>query len=405
MPQREGELNNGEEKRHLLVLASTYPRWAGDPEPGFVHELSKRLTGKFYVTVLCPHATGALPREDMEGVRVIRYRYAPERLERLVNDGGIVTNLKRHRWMLLLLPTFVLAQLFWLWKLGRRRHTDVIHAHWLVPQGFLVALLESVGCNMAPFMVTSHGADLFALRGKGLDAIKRFTLRHASSATVVSQAMQKAVVKLGIAEEKIAVEPMGVDLQTRFFPAPASPRQTEMLLFVGRLVEKKGLQYLLEAMPLILAQRPGVQLTIAGFGPELAARQQQVAALGLEARVHFLGAIAQADLPALYRSAAVFVAPFVEAASGDQEGLGLVVVEALGCGCQVVISDLPATREFGEIPGLQRVKPADPETLATAILAQLAKPDPILPQKNPALMRFDWQARAERYAHLLGGLT
>ncbi len=388
-------------KPRLLVLASTYPRWAGDPEPGFVHELAKRLTSRFAVTVLCPHAEGALARETLEGVEVIRYRYAPARWEKLVNDGGIVTNLKRHRWMLLLLPTFALAQLLWLWKLGRGSRTDVIHAHWLVPQGFLVALLDAIGCNMAPFMVTSHGADLFALRGKFLDAVKRFTLRHAARVTVVSQAMQKAITALGIDAERIAVEPMGADLQTRFCPDPAVPRQPDTLLFVGRLVEKKGLQYLLQAMPHILAERPDVQLTIAGFGPELAARQQQVTELGLSAHVQFLGAVPQAELPALYRCAAVFVAPFIEAASGDQEGLGLVVVEALGCGCQVVISDLPATREFGEIPGLQRVKPADPETLATAILAKLAKPDPILPQKNPALMRFDWQARAGRYGQLL----
>lgn len=389
----------------LLILASTYPRWAGDPEPGFVHELAKRLTNRFAVTVLCPHAEGALVRETLDGVAVIRYRYAPVRWEKLVNDGGIVTNLRRHPWMLLLLPSFILSQWFWLWHLGHRRHHDVIHAHWLIPQGFLIAVLQAIGRNMAPFMVTSHGADLFALRGRLFAATKRFVLRRAKKATVVSAAMKKAIAELGVEPEKISIEPMGVDLQTRFFPDPAVPRDPNTLLFVGRLVEKKGLQYLLQAMPHALAQRPGVQLKIAGFGPELAARQQQVAALGLSAHVQFLGAVPQAELPALYRRASIFVAPFVEAASGDQEGLGLVVVEALGCGCPVVISDLPATREFGEIPGLQRVPPADPAALATALLARLAQSEETTPWQAPALMRFDWQARAERYAYLLGRLT
>ena len=100
----------------LLVLASTYPRWTGDPEPGFVHELSKRLADDFRVIVLGPHAPDAKPREMLEGVEVVRYRYAPERWETLVNDGGIVTNLKLQRWKLLLVPGFVLMQAWCAWR-------------------------------------------------------------------------------------------------------------------------------------------------------------------------------------------------------------------------------------------------------------------------------------------------
>src|ERR1700735_2418201 len=94
----------------LLVLASTYPRWRGDPEPGFVHELAKRLTDQFHVIAIVPAAPGAAAREILDDVEVIRYRYAPHRFETLVNDGGIVTNLRRHRWKVLLVPPFVLAQ-------------------------------------------------------------------------------------------------------------------------------------------------------------------------------------------------------------------------------------------------------------------------------------------------------
>lgn len=386
----------------LLVLTSTYPRWVGDPEPGFVHELSKRLTSAFQVTVLCPHALGALPRQTLDGVEVIRYRYAPARWERLVNDGGIVTNLRRHPWMLLLLPGFILSQWLWLWRLAHPRNADVIHAHWLLPQGFLLALLRALGCKVAPFLVTSHGADLFALRGKGFAAIKRFTLRKAARVTVVSAAMRQAVLELGIEPDQVDIEPMGVDLQARFCPDPSVLRDPDALLFVGRLVEKKGVKYLIQAMPILLQKRPEAHLCIAGFGPELAACQQQVAALGLEEHVTFLGAVSQADLPDLYRRAAVFVAPFIEAASGDQEGLGLVVLEALGCGCRAVISDLPATREFGEdIAGLRRVSPGNSEALAEALCAQLAQPASPPSTPEPALMRFDWEMRANSYANIL----
>src|SRR5690606_34159902 len=89
---------------NLMVLASTYPRWAGDPEPSFVHELARRLTDRFNVTVLCPHAPGTASSEAMDGVQIIRYRYAPSAWETLVNDGGIVANLRRTKWKALLLP-------------------------------------------------------------------------------------------------------------------------------------------------------------------------------------------------------------------------------------------------------------------------------------------------------------
>src|SRR3546814_343096 len=86
----------------LLITAPTYPRWPGDPEPAFVHELARRLIDRFEVTVLCPHAKGAAPEEILDGVRVVRYRYAPEHFEVLVNDGGIVTNLRHSPWKWLL---------------------------------------------------------------------------------------------------------------------------------------------------------------------------------------------------------------------------------------------------------------------------------------------------------------
>lgn len=401
-------MSAGPGRPRLLVLASTYPRWAGDPEPGFVHHLARRLLDRFEVTVLCPHAPGALPREVLDGVRVVRYRYAPARLERLVNDGGIVTNLRRHPWMLLLVPGFVLAQAAWLWRLGHRSRCDVIHAHWLLPQGLLAAGLQALGRRLAPFLVTSHGADLFALRGRVFAALKRFVLRRAGGATVVSAAMRDAIAALGVDASAVGVEPMGVDLTGRFRPDDAEPRSPDTLLFVGRLVEKKGLRHLIDAMPVVRAAHPAARLEIAGFGPEREALEARVAALGLGDAVRFLGAVPQDALPALYRRAAVFVAPFVEAASGDQEGLGLVVVEALGCGARAVVSDLPATRELGgDLPGLVRVPPGDPAALAAALVALLAAPAPAVAAgaRAPGLMRFDWAARAEAYADRLGALV
>jgi glycosyltransferase involved in cell wall biosynthesis len=389
----------------LLVLASTYPRWAGDHEPGFIHELSKRLSVAFDVTVLCPHAPGAATREHFDGVKVVRYRYAPSGLETLVNDGGIMTNLRCHPWMLALLPGFILSQALWLWKLGHRSRCDVIHAHWLIPQGFLAVSLRFLGRRLAPVLVTSHGADLFALHSPWFTGLKRFVLRRSDRVTVVSSAMRSTVAALGVDVSTVAVEPMGVDLSDRFRMDPSITPVPGRLLFVGRLVEKKGLRFLIDALPALRALRSDIHLEVVGFGPERPVIEARISELGLAGVVRFLGAIPQKDLPKVYQSASVFVAPFIEAASGDQEGLGLVVVEALACGLPVVMSDLPSTRELGtNVPGLHRVPPGQSMALADGILTCLNGATFCRESSNELFDRFDWSVRTASYSRHLASL-
>ncbi len=389
----------------LLVLTSTYPRWSGDPEPGFVHELSKRLTNHFRVLVLGPHALGAHNSEIFDGVEVVRYRYAPEKWETLVNDGGIVSNLRGNRWKALLVPLFLGMQLWSAWRLLRAHRIDVIHAHWLVPQGLVAAILQWASGYKVPFVVTSHGADLYALKGRAFSALKRHVAASASAVTVVSEAMRSHVLCMGVDAIDVLLRPMGVDLDGRFVPDPGVRRSQSEILFVGRLVEKKGLKYLLDAMPSILEKCPEATLTIVGFGPERQALDEQTMRLGIEDRVRFLGAVPQHELPALYRRAAVFVAPFVEASSGDQEGLGLVLVEAIGCGCPVVAGDVPAVWDILGARSGNRVNPVETELLVDAVVAVLDDPQSAHGDasrlRDTLTKKLDWRNVADGYAQLL----
>jgi glycosyltransferase involved in cell wall biosynthesis len=392
----------------LLVLASTYPRWNGDHEPGFVHELTKRLTDRFQVIAVVPSAPGAVAFETLDGVEVIRYRYAPQRFETLVNDGGIVTNLRRHRWKILLVPTFVLAQAWRTWRLLRTRQIDVIHAHWLLPQGLIAALLGWLPGRPPSYLATSHGADLFALRGRGLNALKRFVVRRAAAITVVSEAMRDELARIGADIGDVCVRSMGVDLEERFTPSTTARRSRDEILFVGRLVEKKGLRHLIDAMPAILLAYPSAYLTVVGFGPEETERQAQVQHLGLQSKVQFVGALSQQELPALYRRAAIFVAPFVLTPSGDQEGLGLVAVEAAGCGCPVVVSDLPAVRDVFDETMAQLVTPGSAWAISDAVCAMFAEmPACSMNAKVRTSLceRFDWSVVAKHYARILQDLA
>jgi len=391
---------------HVLVLTSTFPRWENDPEPAFIFELSRRLTDKFEVTVLSPRTPGSKNREDMAGLHVIRFPYFFSRWEKLaMHGGGILNHLKTNPVYYLMVPFFLLGQLLAVSHLLRNERFDLIHAHWLIPQGFIAALSLFITRKNIPLLCTSHGGDLFALKGKGLQRLKLWVMDKSAALTVVSKAMKKTVVDMGVAPDKVEVISMGVDLKGLFTPDPCVQRKTDELLFVGRLVEKKGVHNLLEAMPAVLKKHPTVRLMLAGSGPMEQELRQQVQRLQISDRVAFLGMVSQTKLPEMYRTATLAVFPFVIAKSGDQEGFGLVQVEAMGCECPIIAGDLPAIHDIvtHEENGLI-VESENVQALADAIIRSLDSKDLRLKLAEKArirvMERFDWAVIAGKYGKI-----
>ncbi|MBL8419212.1 MAG: glycosyltransferase [Dechloromonas sp.] len=393
-------------RHRLLVLASTYPRWSGDHEPGFVHELNRRLVDHFEVHVICPHAPGAARQEVLDGVTVHRFRYGPNAMETLVQDGGVLANLKRSFWKWCVVPFFVLGLLAATSKHVKQIRPHCIHAHWIVPQGLSLALLGVLPRNLQPFLLTSHGGDLFSLRGRLFRELKRWVLRKASAVTVVSRPMLTEAVKLGANVDRTSVIPMGVDFDGRFSLDPGAERVAGQILFVGRLVEKKGVKYLIQALPSIRQRVPSAHLVIVGSGPELPALTALVSRLRLQDCIEFRGAMSQDALPEFYRRAAVFVAPFVDAASGDREGLGLVSIEAIACGCPVVVGDVPVVADiFLDTEMDMRAIPGNPESLAQKVGDVLVAPEEALRRALDVRQRLarqlSWDIVTKRYSALL----
>ncbi|MFH7807590.1 glycosyltransferase [Acinetobacter sp. BSP-153] len=392
------------QRKTILVLASTYPRWSGDPEPGFIHELCKRLTLQFNVIALVPDSVDAEPNGLLDEVNVIRYQYAPKKLQSLVNNGGIVNNLKTFWWKWLLVPGFLIGQYIAVKNILLKQKVDIIHAHWLLPQGWIAYSLAK-HFNI-PFIVTSHGGDLFGLQGNILTKIKKKVAENSEAMTVVSQAMHEYLNQLQIKPQALTVIPMGVDLQNRFTPNPLRNRQKNELLFVGRLVPKKGLNYLLDALSVLVKERPELQLKIVGFGPEENNLKKQVKQLKLEENVSFIGALTQDKLPQMYHQATLFVAPFVRADNGDQEGLPVALMEAIGCGCPAVVGHVVGIEDLlGEDITQIAVNPHNIAELITAISNALNNPilahERAMRIRQNAIELIDWNSIAQSYAKLL----
>ena len=391
----------------ILVLTSTFPRWENDTEPAFVFELSRRLTTAFDITVLAPRSTGSKNHETMAGLRIFRFPYFIRRWENLASHGGgILSRLRVNPLNYLLVPFFLLGQLWTLIRLLKKEKFEAIHAHWIIPQGLVVLMAGILTGSQPPLICTSHGGDLFALRGKFFYGVKRWIMNRSRGITVVSLAMKQRVQEMGVAPDKVRVISMGVDLKTLFVPEVKMIRSTRELLFVGRLVEKKGLDILLSALPKVLIRYPGVRLIVAGAGPLGFESHQLCRKLNLSDKVEFLGMVAQSRLPSLYQRAALAVFPFMVDKNGDQEGLGLVVVEAMGCRCPIIASDLPAIRDtvcHGKTGVL--VPPGNIEQLADTIISAIQYPEAQLVMgvfaHQTVLEKFDWDVIVDQYAKYL----
>lgn len=330
------------------------------------------------MTVVAPQGREpASSHEEVDGVLVERFTYfLPRRLQRLCYGSGIPTNIRRCRLLVLQIP-------FLLWGFLRRglavsRDCDLIHAHWSLAgvAGLIISRLRGV-----PLVLTIYGAEIFSLQGAlpvrfavnradFVTTISRYTL---SKISAVAHPRAVAVIPFGVNAEKCA--PVDPSISARLREQLGIPRERLVVLTVGRLVERKGVQYLIEAMPLIL-QAVDAHLVVAGSGPlhdQLSVRATQ---LGVKDHVTFTGLIPDDLLTALYKMAAVFVLPSIVDHTGDTEGLGVVLLEAMANGAPVVASRVGGITDV-VVDGVSGylVEPADSERLAEKLIAVLQHPE------------------------------
>jgi len=386
-------------RTRLLVIASTFPASAEDGTPAFVRDLAAYLSAEFDTTVLVPRVPGAPRAESIGGLCVRRFRYFPQRYEDLA-DGAIIENLRRRRSRWLQVLPLVTAETWALRRAVRRYRPDVLHIHWIIPQG-LAAL---VAARKVPWLVTTLGGDVYALGDPVSTRLKTMVLRRAGAVTTMNEDMCRRLIDLGAPAGSTEVLPMGADISGIRAGAQAEERLPGRLLFVGRLVEKKGAAVLLRALR-ALAGPPGWSLDIVGDGPLRAELQR--AAVGLPVTFH--GALGRSELARAYGRASIAVFPSVPAASGDQDGLPVSLLEAMGAGCAPVASRLPGIDAVVSdgVTGLL-VPAGDAEELSRALRRVLD--DRELSQRLGAAAAqqaeaFSVPAIGARYAGLLRGLA
>lgn len=366
-------------KIKILVLTTTFPRWKDDVRPAFVYELSERLQESgFEIVVLAPHDYGAKTFEMMDNMKVYRFPYFyPFRYQKLVYRGGILPNIKESNLAKIQVPLLLLAEFYYAFKIIRKEKIDFIHSHWIIPSGLIGGIFREL--IRTPHVTTAHAGDVFTIRNsKILRNIGFFVFKNSNKITANSSYTKDVIISIqNRTKDNIEIIPMGVDT-SRFNPNKASNLRdafgADYLIFsVGRLVDKKGVKYLIMAMKDVINEFPRAKLIIGGSGPEKENLEKLSESLGLRENVIFTGYIKNSDLPKYYASSDIFVLPSIETKEGDTEGLGIVLLEAIACGTPVIGSDIGGITDIikdGETGLL--AKSENPEDIAKQIIEILS---------------------------------
>ena len=323
----------------IAILTSSFPRNPGDYQGNFVfYQARGQVENGNEVHVICPHTPGTQFHEIMVGVEVHRFPYFyPWRFQRLSSIGGMYSALRQSPLAVFQLPFFLISEWWCAWRIIRHHHIDIIHSHWFIPSGLAGAFLAFM--VRKPHIISSHvlDANLFGRYRFFLPVLSVIT-RSADLITTNSRYTKQRIEALVHSRVPCRVIPMGVEVPERF-PGPDN-HEKPVVLFVGRLVEWKGIDTLIRSVSGVRSKIPEAELFIVGEGPLLESLQNLVHGLNLEKTVHFCGRVPERELVRLYNSASVLVLPSRPYNGLVMEGLGVVLLEAMSHGVPVIGSNI-----------------------------------------------------------------
>ena len=337
--------------------------------------------------------------EVVDGVRVVRAAADPIAIDFTTESLLAWSQAAEHALLRAALPVI------------RRWCPDVVHAHdWLVAQS-AVTLAQTTG---APLVATLHATEAGRHRGWlpeplnfAIHSVDRWLAHQATSVITCSTTMRDEVIAtLEVAGEHVRVVPNGIDATrwTTTARAKSAARAQyaadgPLLVYAGRLVHEKGVQTLLHALRPLREAHPGLRLVVAGAGPYETALRMLARRLRIARAVHFLGFVAEIELPALLGAADAVVVP------SWYEPFGIVALEAACAGAPLVVAETGGLADLAAAGIATASFPAgDVEALATAVGKVLVDPAATRRATTRAARRvrrdYTWHTVAERTAEV-----
>jgi glycosyltransferase involved in cell wall biosynthesis len=349
----------------ILHLATAFPRDERDIIAPWLVELVKRQRAAGHDAQVFTASYHGAGDHQFAGIPVHRFRYFLARWEALTHDESAADRMQRSLLYRLMPAPFIIAGMFAVWRLCRRERYDVIQVHWPVPLALWGWAARRA--RRTPVVLTFYGIELRWVK-RSLPFLKgfvRWICRWADRVVAISSATAREI-------RELVDVPVDVIPYTTPFAGHSAPRalrsgdgQRLTILFIGRLVELKGLAYLIEAAARLDGRVP-VRIVAIGIGPE----RERLETLARERHVEvdFRNKVPDAELHQAFVTSDLLVLPSIIDARGDTEGLGVALLDAMSYGIPAIASrvgGIPDIIEDG-VSGLL-VPPADPQALAAAI--------------------------------------
>ena len=370
----------------ICMVTSSYPKFEGDVTAPFVESIAVSVAADGnQVHVLAPYHPELRHAPFEKGVRLHFFKYSPlrhlniwgyaESLEADVRVKGAIYPLT---------PVVFISSLWALWRLTGRIKFDVMHAHWVIPNGPVAALVARL--RRMPLVISMHGSDVFvAEQSKLVAGVARWCYRAAAAITAPSADLVSRAVRIGAPAARCHVVPYGVDPSTFTRIENAGPQlraelglpSDALIIFaVGRMVYKKGFEYLIRAVPAILREHPNAKVVLAGGGDLEERMKSLVKQLGVENSVIMPGWVSRDKMPLFFSGCDIFVLPSVVDQQGNVDGLPNTLLEAMASARPVVatsVAGIPLAVHDGD-NGLL-VPEKQPGELSSAINLLLQSPD------------------------------
>ncbi|HEX5216525.1 MAG TPA: glycosyltransferase [Vicinamibacterales bacterium] len=394
--------------RHVVVmLATSYPRFPGDGVGSFMEPIAKSVAARGHEVHMVAPWHPAITRGKVEdGVFFHFYKYAPAASLNVFGYAGGLradTALKAAAWAIA--PAALAAGWFKAWRVATKKRATVMHGHWVIPGG-VTAMLAA---GSRPLVISLHGSDVFVAEQHGaVRRAARAAFARAAWVTACSDDLRTRAIAIGADASRIETVPYGVDA-VRFAPnavTRAAVRRERglgdapVVFAAGRLVNKKGFEFLIDAAARLRVDLPSLRVLIAGDGDlrdELAQRAAAIAPA-----VQLIGNAGQDEVARLCAAADVIAVPSVHDQAGNVDGLPNFALEALASATPVIatgVGGLPAVVRDGLTGRI--VAERDAAALAAAIDSLLARPAEARTLGDAAralVMRdYGWARVAERF--------
>ncbi len=212
---------------------------------------------------------------------------------------------------------------------------EIVQCHFGT-QGNLAALLKSIGLLDGTILTTFHGYDMSKYVKINGPRVYDLLFRRGDLFLPISDRWKNELISMGCDGSKIIVHRMGVDLERLHDLSDRADNASCQVMSVGRLVEKKGFEYAIKAFAEATKGLPNATYQIVGDGPLKNSLADLILSLGAQDKIKLLGWREQEEVFSLLGSADIFLAPSVTDAKGDQEGIPVVLMEAMAHGLPVL---------------------------------------------------------------------